>query len=97
MEKKFNNLLNTFYLNGDLTDIKLLNAINAKSYQIARIDKITSNYGVRDFIFILFDQDKINNKENIFVKFQFNELKTSKKFSIINFSQNKLNIFLRNL
>ena len=76
--KKFNNLLNTFYLNGDLTDIKLLNAINPKSYQIARIDKITSNYGVRDFIFILFDRDKINNKENIFVKFQFNELKTSK-------------------
>ena len=96
-KKNFNNLLNTFYLNGDLTDIKLLNAINAKSYQIARIDKITSNYGVRDFIFILFDRDKINNKENIFVKFQFNELKTSKKFSIINFSQNKLNIFFEEL
>ena len=29
--KNFNNLLNTFPLNGDLTDLKLLNDINVKS------------------------------------------------------------------
>ena len=40
---KFNNFLNTFPLNGDLTDIKLLNDINPRSYQIARLDKITGN------------------------------------------------------
>ena len=50
--KNFNNLLNTFPLNGDLTDLKLLNDINVRSYQIFRFDKITANYGVRDYIFI---------------------------------------------
>ena len=58
--KNFNNLLNTFPLNGDLTDLKLLNDINVRSYQISRFDKITANYGVRDYIFILFDYLVLN-------------------------------------
>ena len=90
---KFNNLLNTFPLNGDLTDIKLLNDINPKSYQIARLDKITGNYGVRDFIFVLFDYDKLDKKENVFVQSQFNELKTSNKFSVDNFNQEEISNF----
>ena len=94
---KFNNLLNIFPLNGDLTDIKLLNDINVKSYQIARFDKITENYGVRDFIFILFDLDKSNKKENIFVQSQFNELKTSKRFNLDNYNQKELNNFFKKL
>lgn len=88
---KFNNFLNTFPLNGDLTDIKLLNDINPKSYQIARLDKITGNYGVRDFIFILFDFDNTSKKENVYVQSQFNELKTSKKFDLENFDEKELN------
>ena len=90
---KFNNLLNIFPLNGDLTDIKLLNDINVKSYQITRFDKITENYGVRDFVFILFDLDKSSKKENIFVQSQFNELKTSRRFDLDNFNQEELNNF----
>ena len=94
---KFNNFLNTFPLNGDLTDIKLLNDINPKSYQIARLDKITGNYGVRDFIFILFDFDNNSKKENVFVQSQFNELKTSKKFDLENFDEKELNNFFEKL
>ena len=94
---KSNNLLNIFPLNGDVTDIKLLNDINVKSYQIARFDKITENYGVRDFIFILFDLDKSSKKDNIFVQSQFNELKTSKKFNFNNFNQEELNNFFDKL
>ena len=94
---KYNNFLNTFPLNGDLTDIKLLNDINPKSYQIARLDKITSNYGVRDFIFVLFDYDKSSKKENVFVQSQFNELKTSNKFNIENFNEETLSNFFKEL
>lgn len=94
---KYNNFLNTFPLNGDLTDIKLLNDINPKSYQIARLDKITSNYGVRDFIFVLFDYDKSSKKENVFVQSQFNELKTSNKFDIENFNEEALSNFFKEL
>tara|TARA_B100000963_G_C22582951_1_gene651719 strand:- start:520 stop:1554 length:1035 start_codon:yes stop_codon:yes gene_type:complete len=95
--RKFNNFLNTFPLNGDLTDIKLLNDIDPKSYQIARLDKITGNYGVRDFIFILFDYDKSTKKENVFVQSQFNELKTSKKFDLENFNEKELTNFFERL
>ena len=95
--KNYNNLLDSFPLNGDLTDIKLLNDINIKSYQIARLDKITSNYGVKDYIFILFDLDNFNKKENVFVKSQFNELKVTKKFDLTNFNQKDLNIFFKKL
>ncbi len=91
--KVSNNLLNIFPPNGDLTDIKLLNNINIRSYQIARLDKIASNYGVRDYIFILFDSDSLNKKENVFVKSQFNELKTSKKYDLADFNQINLNLF----
>ena len=94
---KYNNFLNTFPLNVDLTDIKLLNDINPKSYQIARLDKITSNYGVRDFIFVLFDYDKSSKKENVFVQSQFNELKTSNKFNIENFNEETLSNFFKEL
>lgn len=80
--KNKNNLLNAFPLNGDLTDIKLLNEIDVKSYQVARLDKIVNNYGIRDFIFILFDYDLANKKENVFVRSQFNELKITKKYSL---------------
>ena len=97
LEKKFNNLLNMFPLNGDLTDIKLLNQINAKSYQIARFDKIIGNYGVRDYIFILFDLDKLDNKDNVFVQSQFNELKTSKRYDLTNFNKEELSIFFPKL
>tara|TARA_B100000963_G_scaffold360579_1_gene391972 strand:- start:4373 stop:5407 length:1035 start_codon:yes stop_codon:yes gene_type:complete len=97
LEKKFNNLLNTFPLNGDLTDIKLLNEIDIRSYQIARFDKIIGNYGIRDYIFILFDLDKTINKENVFVKFQFNELKTSNRYDLANFNQKEFNIFFEKL
>ncbi len=94
---KFNNFLNTFPLNGDLTDIKLLNNINPKSYQIARLDKITSNYGVRDFIFVLFDYDNSSKTENVFVQSQFNELKTSQKFDIKDFNDEELSNFFEKL
>ena len=95
--KNFNNLLNTFPLNGDLTDLKLLNDINVRSYQISRFDKITANYGVRDYIFILFDLDELSGKENVFVQSQFNELKTSNKFDLIDNSPQELNIFFEKL
>ena len=96
-KKKFNNFLNTFPLNGDLTDIKLLGDINPKSYQIARLDKITGNYGVRDFIFVVFDYDKSSKKENVFVQSQFNELKISNKFDVENFNEEKLSNFFDKL
>ena len=94
---KFNNFLNTFPLNGDLTDIKLLNDINPKSYQIARLDKITGNYGVRDFIFVLFDYDNSSKKGNVYVQSQFNELKTSKKFDLEKFNEDELSNFFEKL
>ena len=90
-------MLNTFPLNGDLTDLKLLNDIKARSYQISRFDKITANYGVRDYIFILFDLDELSGKENVFVQSQFNELKTSNKFNLIDNSPQELNAFFEKL
>ena len=90
-------MLNTFPLNGDLTDLKLLNDITVRSYQISRFDKITANYGVRDYIFILFDLDELSGKENVFVQSQFNELKTSNKFDLIDNSPQELNVFFEKL
>ena len=92
--KKSNNLLNAFPPNGDLSDINFLKEIDANSYQISRIDRLTANYGVRDFIFIVFDHDLNKEKDNIFVKYQFNELKFSKKFQLKDFDENSIqNLF----
>ena len=92
--KKSNNLLNAFPPNGDLTDINFLMEIDANSYQISRIDRLTENYGVRDFIFIVFDHDLNKEKDNIFLKYQFNELKFSKKFQLKDFDENSIqNLF----
>ena len=55
--EKSNNLINAFLPNGDLNDINFLKEIDLKSYQITRVDRLTANYGVRDFIFIVLDQD----------------------------------------
>jgi len=88
--KKSNNLLNAFPPNGDLTDINFLMEIDANSYQISRIDRLTENYGVRDFIFIVFDHDLNKEKDNIFLKYQFNELKFSKKFQLKDFDENSI-------
>ena len=62
-----------------MTDINFLKEIDVKSYQITRVDRLTVNYGVRDFIFIVLDQDLDKEKENVFVKYQFNELKFSRE------------------
>ena len=92
--KKSNNLLNAFPPNGDLTDINFLKEIDVNSYQISRIDRLTANYGVRDFIFIVFDHDLNKEKDNIFVKYQFNELKFSNKFQLKYFDENSIqNLF----
>ena len=88
--KKSNNLINAFLPNGDLTDINFLKEINVKSYQITRVDRLTANYGVRDFIFIVLDQDLDKEKENVFVKYQFNELKFSNKFKLKEFDQTSI-------
>ena len=88
--KKSNNLLNAFPPNGDLSDINFLKEIDANSYQISRIDRLTANYGVRDFIFIVFDHDLNKEKDNIFVKYQFSELKFSKKFQLKDFDENSI-------
>jgi hypothetical protein len=84
-------------LNGDLTDIKLINEIDPKTYQLARFDNLTANYGVRDFIFILFDYDIAGEKENVFVRSQFNELKSSSKFSINSFDNLEVDKFYEKL
>ena len=88
--KKSNNLINAFPPNGDLTDINFLKEIDVKSYQITRVDRLTVNYGVRDFIFIVLDQDLDKEKENVFVKYQFNELKFSNKFKLKEFNQTNI-------
>ena len=92
--KKSNNLLNAFPPNGDLTDLNFLKEINVNSYQTSRIDRLTANYGVRDFVFIVFDHDLNKEKDNIFVKYQFSELKFSNKFQLKDFDENSIqNLF----
>ncbi len=92
-----NNLLNVFPLNGDLSDIKFINDIDVKTYQIARLDKLTSNYGTRDYIFILFDFDSNKDKENVFVRSQFSELKFSNKYVLKMFNEVELIGFFKKL
>jgi len=88
--EKSNNLINAFLPNGDLNDINFLKEIDLKSYQITRVDRLTANYGVRDFIFIVLDHDLDKEKENVFVKYQFNELKFSNKFKLKEFNQTNI-------
>ena len=95
--KESYNLLNVFLLNGDLTDIKLISEIDPKTYQLARFDNLTANYGVRDFIFVLFDYDIAGKKENVFVRSQFNELKSSTRFSINSFDNLEVDKFYEKL
>ena len=52
---------------------------------------------MRDFIFVVFDYDKSNKKENVFVQSQFNELKTSNKFDVDNFNDEELSNFFTKL
>lgn len=79
LEGSENDLLNYFFLNEDLNDLQAINKLDANFYQIAKLDKVISNYGVRDFAFLVIDHDALE-KENIFLRYQFNELKfTTKK------------------
>lgn len=97
--EKSNNLINAFLPNRDLNDINFLKEIDVKSYQITRVDRLTANYGVRDFIFIVLDHDldKDKEKENVFVKYQFNELKFSNKFRLKEFNQTNIDDLFDNL
>jgi len=95
--KNFNNLLNTFTLNGDIKDINFLKQIESENYQFSKFNKLTENYGVSDFIFIIFDYDTNNEKENVFVKYKFNNLKFSKKFKLKTLNNNEISNFTKKL
>jgi len=92
-----NNLLNFFELSGDLKDMSMLNKIDVKFYEASQFNLITENYGVRDYIFILFDYDLSNQVDNVFVRYQFNELKFFQKYTLKSFSKNEINTFLEKI
>src|SRR6056300_1472963 len=92
-----NNLLNFFELNGDLKDMSMLNEIDVKFYEASQFNSITENYGVRDYIFILFDHDLSNQVDNAFVRYQFNELKFFQKYTLKSFSKSEINTFLEKI
>src|SRR6056300_57829 len=92
-----NNLLNFFELSGDLKDMSMLNEIDVKFYEASQFNLITENYGVRDYIFILFDYDLSNQVDNAFVRYQFNELKFFQKYTLKSFSKSEINTFLEKI
>ncbi len=83
-----NDLLSFVIPSGDLKDRGLFNDIDLKFYELISLDKLSKNYGLNDYLFLVIDEDR--QADNLYIKYSFNNLKFNKKYTLKTFQESSI-------
>ena len=83
-----NDLLSFVIPTGDLKDRGLFNDADLKFYELISLDKLSKNYGLNDYLFLVIDEDK--QADNLYIKYSFNNLKFNKKYTLKTFKESSI-------